>query len=209
MIGLPLCSRSFLPRKFGKKSGFERRVLKIGWINHQLCWLFFWMWLVTNYLCCFLSFFSHFFWIFFGFLLMPCFVWRWLYWFLFLDGLTPKSHHQNSYTFRNRDFEQNLHLATLTGRLDPSFWLIDFLEKKMFAEESYQDFKAQLRKEVLNGPPTERGVGEPHWPMEEGWIGWIRKGRTITRCWKKIAPGSCRLIFGHTRESKDNGVVEL
>ena len=53
-------------------------------------------------------------------------------------------------------------LAILTGRLDPSGWLIDFLEKKMLAEESYQDFKAQLRKEVLNGPPTERGVGEPH-----------------------------------------------
>lgn len=71
--------------------------------------------------------------------------------FCFWMGVTPKSHHQNSYTFRNRDSELNLH-----------GWLIDFLEKKMCAEESYQDFKAQLRKEVLNGPPTERGVGEPH-----------------------------------------------
>ena len=26
-------------------------------------------------------------------------------------------------------------------------------------QENYQDFKAQLRKEVLNAPPTERGVG--------------------------------------------------
>ena len=44
----------------------------------------------------------------------------------------------------------------------PNHRVVEFLEKKMFAEESYQDFKAQLRKEVLNGPPTERGVGEPH-----------------------------------------------
>lgn len=36
MIGLvELCSQIFLPRKFGKKIGFEWHVLKIGWIKHH------------------------------------------------------------------------------------------------------------------------------------------------------------------------------
>ena len=110
-------SRIFLPRKFGKKIGFERHVLKIGWINHQLCWLCFFL----DVICCelsllfsllFLAFFLAFLWFFVDALFCLevaglIFVFGW-------------AHPQESppgflHLARNRDSELDLHLPFLLG----------------------------------------------------------------------------------------------
>ena len=152
----------------------------------------------------FLAFFSGFFWFF-----VDALFWLEVAGLIFVFGWTqpPRVTTKKSYTFRNRDSEPNLHLPLLLGGYRSKFladWI--FGEKNVCWGElpRLQSATTQRSSQWTSHRARSRWA-----TLTDGWIGWIRKGRTITRCWKKIAPGSCRLIFGHTRESKDNGVVEI